>query len=171
VRTGFSNIGMQRHAGYIYYSDLVSSVPPDLRVKATRMIAAKCALAARIDKCHESVDGAKGREMLEEIKRKLEKLQEPPPTRNIRALPAPIEPLKKRRGGRRVRKQKEAYAITELQRQQNRIYFGDVENEVSSMDQSKGLGMIGKQLGNIRAAVASSSNKSKYRIDYIYRID
>ncbi|RKP09298.1 hypothetical protein THASP1DRAFT_14459 [Thamnocephalis sphaerospora] len=159
ARTGFSNIGMQRHAGFIYYSELISSIPPDLRAKATRIVAAKCTLAARIDRCHESTDGYKGKEMLAGIKKRLEKMQEPAPNKNARALPAPIEAAKKRRGGRRVRKQKEAYATTELQRQQNRIQFGDVETEASSMDQIKGLGMIGRQIGNIRAATATTKNK------------
>lgn len=39
--------------------------------------------------------------MREDIDQKLEKLQEPPPTKNIKALPVPDEGPKKRRGGKR----------------------------------------------------------------------
>ena len=62
----------------------------------------------------------------EEIEKKIEKFQEPPPVKGARALPAPIEAPKKRRGGRRVRKMKERYAVTELRKQANRMNFGEV---------------------------------------------
>lgn len=39
------------------------------------MAAAKCALAARVDSCHESADGQVGQLFREEIEKKLEKLQ------------------------------------------------------------------------------------------------
>ena len=45
---------------------------------------------------------------------------EPPPVKNIRALPAPVDGPKKKRGGRRVRQMKERYAVTELRKQANR---------------------------------------------------
>ena len=56
----------------------------------------------------------------------MEKFQEPPPCKDIKALPAPIEGPRKRRGGRRVRKMKERYAVTELRKQANRMNFGEV---------------------------------------------
>ena len=62
----------------------------------------------------------------EEIEKKIEKFQEPPPVKWAKALPAPIEAQKKRRGGRRVRKMKERYAVTELRKQANRMNFGEV---------------------------------------------
>ncbi|KAI8052517.1 u4/U6 small nuclear ribonucleoprotein Prp31 [Syncephalis plumigaleata] len=160
ARTGFSNIGMQRHAGFIYYSNLISRVPSDLRSKATRIVAAKCTLAARIDRCQKTSKGESGQAMLEEIRKRIEKLQEPPPNKNTRALPAPIESSKKKRGGRRVRKQKEAYEMTELRRQQNRVHFSGVEDESYTMDETKGLGMMTKQIGRIRAAAAETRNKA-----------
>jgi len=45
---------------------------------------------------------------------------EPPPVKNIRALKAPMDAPKKKRGGRRVRQMKERYAVTELRKQANR---------------------------------------------------
>lgn len=44
----------------------------------------------------------------------------------VKALPAPLEAPRKKRGGRRVRKMKERYAVTELRKQANRMNFGEV---------------------------------------------
>ncbi|KAI8393264.1 uncharacterized protein BYT42DRAFT_339 [Radiomyces spectabilis] len=159
--TGFSSASMEKHTGYIYYSDLVYSVPADLRRRVAKIIANKCALAARIDSLHTSPDGQKGREMREAIDQTIEKLQEPPPSKNVKALPVPDEGPKKRRGGRRVRRMKEAYAMTELRAARNRMAFGEAEEEVEYGDETEGLGMAAKQIGKIRASVADARNKVK----------
>nr|KAF6407816.1 pre-mRNA processing factor 31 [Molossus molossus] len=52
--SGFSSTSVLPHTGYIYHSDIVQSLPPDLRRKAARLVAAKCTLAARVDSFHES---------------------------------------------------------------------------------------------------------------------
>ena len=91
-----------------------------------RVVGSKCTLAARVDSFHESSDGRIGKDFREEIEKKMEKFQEPPPCKAIKALPAPIEGPRKRRGGRRVRKMKERYAVTELRKQANRMNFGEV---------------------------------------------
>ena len=64
-------------------------------------MAAKCTLAARVDSFHESVDGHVGDNLKAEVEAKLEKLQEPPPVKTVKALPAPIDVARKKRGGRR----------------------------------------------------------------------
>lgn len=51
---------------------------------------------------------------------------EPPPVKFIKPLPKPIDPGRKKRGGKRVRKMKERYAITEFRKQANRMNFADV---------------------------------------------
>lgn len=73
----------------------------DLRKKASRLVAAKVTLAARVDSQHGSQDGQAGDSLLADIEGKLEKLQEPPPVKTIKPLPAPIDPARKKRGGRR----------------------------------------------------------------------
>lgn len=45
--------------------------------------------------------GEAGQKFRNEIDQKIEKLQEPPPTKVIKALPVPDEGPKKRRGGKR----------------------------------------------------------------------
>ncbi|EIE89973.1 hypothetical protein G6F46_002197 [Rhizopus delemar] len=161
TNTGFSTAHMERHAGYIYYSDIVNSVPQDLRRKAVKIVSAKAALAARIDATHQSPHGDAGRKMREEIDNKIEKLQEPPPSKVVKALPVPDEGPKKRRGGKRVRRQKEAYAMTELRAARNRMAFGEAEEEVGYGDETEGLGMATKQIGKIRASVSDQRNKIK----------
>uniref|UniRef100_A0A8C4NGE1 U4/U6 small nuclear ribonucleoprotein Prp31 n=1 Tax=Eptatretus burgeri TaxID=7764 RepID=A0A8C4NGE1_EPTBU len=54
---GFSSTAILPHTGFIFYSPIVQALPPDLRRKAARLIAAKCTLAARVDSFHESTDG------------------------------------------------------------------------------------------------------------------
>ena len=54
-----------------------------------------------MDNFHESADGKVGDKLLEEIEQKLDKLQEPPPVKTIKPLPAPIDAPRKKRGGRR----------------------------------------------------------------------
>lgn len=107
VLSGFSKVAMLPHTGFIYYSDIVQETPPDLRRKAARLVAAKCTLAARVDACHESTHGQIGQQFREDIEKKLDKLQEPPPVKFVKPLPKPIESSKKKRGGKRVRKMKE----------------------------------------------------------------
>ena len=62
----------------------------------------------------------------EDIERKMDRLQEPPPVKAIKPLPAPLEAARKKRGGKRVRRMKERYALTEMRKQANRMTFGEV---------------------------------------------
>lgn len=110
---------------------LIHPIPKDLRRKAARLVSAKCTLAARVDACHESVHGEIGLRFKEDIEKKLDKLQEPPPVKFAKPLPKPIEGSKKKRGGKRVRKMKERYAMTEFRKQQNRLNFGDVSQRIA----------------------------------------
>ena len=48
----------------------------------------------------------------EEMEKKVEKWQEPPPAKQTKVLPVPDMEPKKRRGGRRHRKMKERYGLT-----------------------------------------------------------
>ncbi|KAG2185857.1 hypothetical protein INT43_002295 [Umbelopsis isabellina] len=161
TNTGFSRALIYKHGGYIYYSELCSRLPSDLRPKIQKMLAAKCVLAARIDKAHESRDGHSGRTMRDDVENKIEKLQEAKPNKNTKALPVPDEGPKKRRGGRRARKAKEALAMTELRQAQNRMVFGTAEDEAESMGSSRGLGLVGNQVGKIRASAADARSKVK----------
>lgn len=162
--SGFSQQSTLPHTGFIYYSPVVQDLPPDIRRKTSRLLSSKSALAARVDSCHESIDGRIGEMYLEEIERKIEKMQEPPPVKATKALPAPVEGPKKKRGGRRVRKQKERYAMTEMRKQANRMNFGELEEDVYQNDMGYTRGNIGKSssAGGIR--MAQIDERTKVRV-------
>ena len=90
-----------------------------------RLVACKMALAARTDSFRQSLKGEHGMILLNEIKRRLDKLQEPPPVKNIKPLPIPSDSGKKQRGGKRYRKMKER-RMSEFRKEANRTIFGKV---------------------------------------------
>ncbi|EXJ59247.1 hypothetical protein A1O7_06679 [Cladophialophora yegresii CBS 114405] len=148
-----TNVGI-RQQGFLYHSPLIQEIPNDLRVQAMRIVSGKLVLAARVDSVHQAPDGSTGEQLLNECLRRLDKLTEPPPNRGVKALPAPDDKPSRKRGGRRARKAKEATAMTELRKQQNRMAFGKEEREVGygTGEETIGLGMIGAQNdGRIRA--------------------
>lgn len=61
----------------------------------------------------------------------------------------------------RARKAKEAYAQTELRKLQNRMAFGEAEEEVGAFDQTKGLGMIGVGTGKVRAGLGEAKSRGE----------
>ncbi|KAF2842299.1 Nop domain-containing protein [Patellaria atrata CBS 101060] len=162
--TGFAtNVGI-RHQGFLYHSPIVKAVPSDLKKQAMRIVSAKVILAARVDRVHSSPDGFTGRELARQCAERLEKLTEPPPNKGVRALPAPDDKPSRKRGGRRARKAKEATAMTDLRKQQNRMAFGKEEQEVGygTGDGTKGLGMVGQSdSGRIRATQVDQRTRAK----------
>lgn len=60
----------------------------------------------------------------------------------------------------RARKQKEAYAQTELRKLQNRMEFGKAEEETGVDDETVGLGMIGSA-GKVRGEMADAKSKGE----------
>ncbi|ORZ06591.1 Nop domain-containing protein [Lobosporangium transversale] len=167
LNSALSSASQAKHVGFIYRSPFVMAMPVEVRKKAQKMIAAKLSLAARIDRMHSYPDGSWGRKVKEEIEKKIEKLLEPPPSKNIKALPAPLEAPKKRRGGRRARKEKELYAVSEMQKLKNRVEFGVEEQEIMGYGTTEGLGMLGQNHsgpgtgGRIRAAQQNNRNRGK----------
>jgi len=166
VITGLAtNIGVRSQGqGHLYDSDLVRSVRPELRTQAMRIISSKAVLAARVDRVHESPDGTVGDDLLEQTQKRLDKLTEPPPNRGQKALPAPDDKPSKKRGGRRARKAKEATAMTEIRKAQNRMAFGKEEQEVGygTGEGTVGMGMIGQSNeGRIRALQIDNRTRAK----------
>ncbi|GAO18173.1 uncharacterized protein UV8b_01246 [Ustilaginoidea virens] len=141
-----TNIGV-RQQGYLYNSEMIRGIPNDLKKQAMRIAAAKLVLAARVDRIHSSPDGTTGDQLKSQCLERLEKLTEPPPNKGLRALPVPGDKPSRKRGGRRARKAKEAVAMTELRKAQNRMAFGKEEKEVGygTGDNTVGLGMVGQQ--------------------------
>ncbi|BFZ54710.1 U4/U6-U5 snRNP complex subunit prp31 [Savitreella phatthalungensis] len=148
--------------GDIWSSDLVQRCGPRIQRQAVRQVSAKVVLAARLDSANDAGDGSRGLAMRDELSRKLDKLAEAPSMHNVKALPAPDDPAKKRRGGRKVRKAKERFAITDMQRLRNRLAFGQQEEEIDLGDETEGLGMLGSAPGrSIRAPPIDSRTRAK----------
>lgn len=160
---GFSTSSIMPHTGYVFHADIVQNIAPDLRKKATTLVANKCTIAARVDAVHSYPDGSMGRKFRDEIERALDKLQEPPPVKLVKPLPAPIDQPQKKRGGKRVRKLKERLVITDLRKQANRINFGEIEDDAYQNDLGFSTGQMGKSAsGRIRAP--QIDEKTKVRI-------
>ncbi|KAH2852274.1 hypothetical protein KXW08_003460 [Aspergillus fumigatus] len=161
---GFAtNIGI-RSQGFLYHSPIIQDIPNDLKKQAIRIVAAKMVLATRADVAKYSPDGSLGEELRQQCYQRLEKLTEPPPNAGVKALPAPDDKPSRKRGGRRARKAKEAIAMTELRKAQNRVAFGKEEAEVGygTGETTVGLGMLGQQNdGRIRATQIDQRTRAK----------
>lgn len=145
--SGFSTASSQvlPHTGFIYYSEIVQGLPPYLRRKGARLASSKVTLAARIDSFHESLDGSAGQKLLDEVEKKFDKWQEPPPVKEVKALPRPDDAPRQKRGGKRVRKMKEKFAITEMRRQASRVTFGEISEDVYQQHVGFGVGSLAKE--------------------------
>ncbi|VDM96032.1 unnamed protein product [Thelazia callipaeda] len=162
--SGFSSTAVLPHAGFLFFHPIVQGVPPDLRQKAARLLAAKTTLAARVDFIHESLDGSVGKNLFEQIKQKIEKMLEPPPVKAAKPLPKPLDKASKKRGGRRVRKMKERLGMTELRKKSNRMNFGELAEDViqENMGFSLGQAMSGPTSGGrIRNATVDPKTRAR----------
>lgn len=156
-----SNIGI-RHQGFLYHSPILQTIREDLKKQAMRIVSAKVILAARIDMVHSAPDGSMGEQLKDDCERRLDKLTEIPANKGVRALPAPDDKPSRKRGGRRARKAKEATAMTEIRKAQNRMAFGKEEKEVGYGDGTKGMGMIGAtDTGRLRAQQIDPKTRAK----------
>lgn len=130
--------------------------------------------------CFKDCPGSYGQDLRDKIEKHIDRLAAPPPAKITKALPIPNDGPKKRRGGKRfvlpplfpvhcqtscsvprARKAKEAYAQTELRKLQNRMAFGEAEEEVGAFDQTKGLGMIGVGTGKVRAGLGEAKSRGE----------
>ncbi|KAG6833735.1 hypothetical protein H0H87_001167 [Tephrocybe sp. NHM501043] len=164
IAAGFSSATQKRHTGFIFQSELVTQTPPEYQLKIQRTIGAKTVLAARMDLERQRRDvlkGSFGESLRDKIEKHIDRLAAPPPSKVVKALPIPNDGPKKRRGGKRARKAKEAYAQTELRKLQNRMTFGEAEEEVGAFDQTKGMGMIGVGTGKVRAGMGEAKSRAK----------
>ncbi|KAI9091283.1 hypothetical protein DFS34DRAFT_635584 [Phlyctochytrium arcticum] len=155
MNTGLSSVTQAKHQGLVYFTDLIATLPQEWKRKGARTLAAKVALAARVDQARTSPEGDVGRKFREAVQKHIDLLIAPPPGKSARALPIPDEGPKKRRAGKRYQRAKQQRAQTELAKAANRMTFGVAEDEVGfTTGSTKGLGLIGAQSGKIRATQA-----------------
>ncbi|KAL8272331.1 hypothetical protein Esti_003742 [Eimeria stiedai] len=112
--------------------------------------------AAEADAKHYA-NGELGKALRDGIVQALMKAQEPPPAPMKKALPAPEERSKPKRGGKRHRRLKEKYELSEVQRQLNRVKFGEQEDTIGL--NAKGLGMLGKSIASGRLKLQTKQQK------------
>lgn len=155
---GFSTATSQFHVGYIEQTEIFQTTPPSFRMRACRLVAAKSTLAARVDSIRGDPSGKTGRSLKDEIHKKIEKWQEPPPAKQPKPLPVPDSEPKKKRGGRRLRKMKERYAITDMRKLANRMQFGIPEESSLGDGLGEGYGMLG-QAGSGKLRVSAGQSK------------
>jgi U4/U6 small nuclear ribonucleoprotein PRP31 len=158
-----TNIGI-RQQGFIFHSPVIRTVPADLKRQAMRMFANKIVMCARSDCFHQFRDGSEGERLKDDCLERLDKLQAKPNAKNARPLRAPDDKPARKRGGRRARKAKEATAMTDMRKAQNRMAFGKEETEVGYGvgDSTAGLGMIGAQNdGRLRAVQIDNRTRAK----------
>ncbi|OJJ49659.1 hypothetical protein ASPZODRAFT_128151 [Penicilliopsis zonata CBS 506.65] len=161
---GFATNTGIRAQGFLYDSELIQGIPNDLKRQAIRIVSSKMVLATRADVAGFSTDGSLGEDLKQQCFQRLDKLTEPPPNSGVKALPAPDDKPSRKRGGRRARKAKEAIAMTELRKAQNRVAFGKEEAEVGygTGEGTVGLGMIGQENdGRIRAIQIDQRTRAK----------
>ncbi|KAK6454498.1 splicing factor [Scheffersomyces xylosifermentans] len=164
-----------RQTGYLYHSDVVKYLPEDIVRSVMRIISGKVILAARIDLAKSNADGSLGEKYLDEIKQKIEKLLTPPEHQPDKALPAPVDQKSKKRGGRRFRKMKERFQMSELRKAQNKMEFGKQEDSITdSFGEEVGLGMsrsnggVGR-IGEIRVNTNTSARMSKSMVQRLQK--
>ncbi|XP_004513089.1 U4/U6 small nuclear ribonucleoprotein Prp31 homolog isoform X2 [Cicer arietinum] len=159
---GFSTATSQFHVGYLEQAEIFQTTPPPLRMRACRLLAAKSTLAARVDSIRGDPSGKTGRNLKDEIHKKIERWQEPPPAKQPKPLPVPDSEPKKKRGGRRLRKMKERYAITDMRKLANRMQFGIPEESSLGDGLGEGYGMLGQAgSGKLRVSVGQSKLAAK----------
>ncbi|KAK9797074.1 hypothetical protein WJX73_003006 [Symbiochloris irregularis] len=158
---GLSSSSAQPHQGFIFACDLIQGTPPGLRARAARLVGAKSALLARVDAFGQDPSGQTGTRFKEEMQKKVEKWQEPPPAKQTKVLPVPDMQPKKRRGGKRYRKMKERYGLTDVRKAANRVNFNQPEEEFLDGDEAVGLGTLGSKGEGGRLRVAARNQKQK----------
>uniref|UniRef100_G3W4Z8 U4/U6 small nuclear ribonucleoprotein Prp31 n=1 Tax=Sarcophilus harrisii TaxID=9305 RepID=G3W4Z8_SARHA len=147
--------------GYIYHSDIVQSLPPVRTPAAAPVPCAEGAVSTR-DGIAPSVWGSVGYDLKDEIERKFDKWQEPPPVKQVKPLPAPLDGQRKKRGGRRYRKMKERLGLTEIRKQANRMSFGEIEEDAYQEDLGFSLGHLGKSgSGRVRQTQVNEATKAR----------
>eukprot|EP01041_Mallomonas_annulata_P002448 gene2448-4752_t len=145
---GFSNIVSLPNTGILYYCELIQNNPPYLRKKALKVVAGKVILAARVDSYSNHPTGEEGRRLLRELEDKFEKWLEPTKARTKKALPIPEEKKKSRRGGKRVRRFKERFAMTDIRAQQNKMTFADLGGEYGDSAMGNDINILVNDTGS-----------------------
>ncbi|CAL9170132.1 unnamed protein product [Musa hybrid cultivar] len=147
-----------------FVESIMGYIAPNLSAIVGSAVAAKLmgTAGARVDSTRGDPTGNTGRDLREEIGKRIEKWQEPPRAKQPKSLPVPYSEPKKKRGGRRLRKIKERYAITDMRKLANRMQFGVPEENSLGDGLGEGYGMLGQAgSGKLRVSIGQSKLATK----------
>jgi U4/U6 small nuclear ribonucleoprotein PRP31 len=126
--------------------------PKPLQKKALKVVAAKLALAIRMDHVAQSTTmptaaaraaaTRQGLAFRQDILQKIQAWQEPQKAMVIKALPKPDLTIKKRRGGKRMRRIKERFEETNMMKQANTRSFSGPTGEYGDDAMGLTLGLL-----------------------------
>jgi len=125
----------------LYQAELVQSCPSKFRRKAVKVVAAKVALAIRCD-LSSSKSSSAGEGFRRIIEVKFQQWLTPSKAPVLKALPKPDLNVKKRRGGKRMRRLKERFEETELMKQANTRAFSTRQGEYGDDAMGLTLGVL-----------------------------
>ncbi|CAH6720159.1 pre-mRNA-processing factor 31 [[Candida] jaroonii] len=129
--------------GYIFDNDMIKYLPDNILKSSIRILSGKIILAARIDLSKSCNDGSIGEKFKIEVQEKINKLLTPPESKGDKALAIPSEYKSKKRGGRKIRKLKQKFQLSELAKAQNKVEFGKREDSViNQFGEEVGFGII-----------------------------
>ncbi|MEW5309984.1 MAG: hypothetical protein WDW38_001821 [Sanguina aurantia] len=130
---GMSSASVLPHQGFVSSCPMVLTTPPSWRRKAAKLMASKCTLMARMDAFGQDPGGLAGGKMHAESDG----------------------------GGRRLRKMKERYGLTDVRKAANRMNFNVPEEEYIDGDEVIGLGVLGSKEGTGRLKIVASQSRLK----------
>eukprot|EP00944_MAST-04C_sp_MAST-4C-sp1_P009533 g9533.t1 len=159
ILNGFSKLNEVLHVGILGQHSLIVSTPTKHKQKAAKILAGKVVLACRVDCTRGSRGGDVGAKLLENVKGKIEMWQQMNKSKMHRPLPIPGAQKSKKRGGKRYRKHKQKYGLTDTHRERKRIKFAGQDDEYG--DSAMGLtnGTLGMS-DNGRLRLTHGSSKS-----------
>lgn len=155
--------------GYVYAADLVKQVPEAFKKQAVRQVCSKIVMCARVDLSHtqlQATDPTMGAKWRSEIGARLEKLMAPPETVQIKPLAKPVDMKSKKRGGRKFKKMRERMKMSDVEKAQNKMAFGEQEvTRTDAFGEDVGLGMLGKSsirdIGTVRGVHLTKGTRER----------
>lgn len=157
---GLSRLSVKAHNGLVHEAPLVKSAPPQLRQRAAKVLAGKVALVARVD-AHGTPgsDATVGNRFYTEITDKIAQWAEPPEVKAVKPLPKPEPKKSRKRGGKRFRRIKEKYGLTEVRKAANRLAVDQSATEYSESAMGNDGGMLAAGgAGRLRVAAKEQKN-------------
>ncbi|GKY94092.1 hypothetical protein MPSEU_000375600 [Mayamaea pseudoterrestris] len=164
-RGGMSSTHTRPNEGILRECVLVQQCARNFQLKALKTVVAKVALAARCDFVNLSSgrdrDDSAGRAFYQEIEGRIKKFGEGDKAPTLKTLPKPDLTIKKRRGGKRIRRLKEKFEETAMMKQANTRAFGTQAGEYGDDVMGLTRGLLDTQDVSAGGALRKKTEKRK----------